>query len=220
MIPMISTFENLDKEKNSNVNNHIFWSSVMQIFLIPASFEWEGWEKYFPPSLSFVNFETENWGQNFFSEGAIWSTLSKLLHKSFCHFTIFSLFYRQPIFKSSSFVYVLLVDLANLQSFAFEQGKATAHMHVNKYSQKLTFLWQKSHTHASQFHQKLTFLFLTKMQHSWHNPYNAKTFPAQFCLRLIFQLLLWWHHSRIYLSMKTHFEISSKSKHWQFYRFR
>ena len=39
------------------------------MFSILALFEWEGWENIFH-LLSIVDFETENWGRNFFSEGS------------------------------------------------------------------------------------------------------------------------------------------------------
>ena len=38
-------------------------------YFSPASFEWEDWENIFHP-LPIVDFETENWGRNFFSEGS------------------------------------------------------------------------------------------------------------------------------------------------------
>ena len=137
----------------SKVNNHICGSSIMQIFLIPASFEWEGWEKYFPPSLPFVNFETENWGRNFFSEGAIWSTLSKLLHKSFCHFTIF------PNFIANLFLNLLLLfmcfllirQIFNLLPLNREKQSHTCNCASQlSISSEVDFFLDKNHTHASQ----------------------------------------------------------------------
>ena len=140
------------------------WAIIFVQVLFDENIFWvRGLGKYFSPSpyfLPIVDFETENWGRNFFSGGS-GSTLSKLLSVAILY-----------ILKLSICCFWLILQIFNLLPLS---GGKQSHMFVRS----ATFIWQKCSA-AGTTHALLSQIqnTKTKMQPRWHHPYSNTKPPS------------------------------------------